>query len=386
MPSKVQLIGGNFQDSEGNVLSNGQLKFRLSQDASVSGVGNICSGVEITIPLDADGNVVTSPAQYLWGNDSLLPINTYYRVTGYTFAGQPAWGPNNQQVEGSGTFDLGTWVPNSVISWMPVVNQPLVLENNGVLNSSQALLNLESSDSSVTITDEGGGNINLQAGGGTFQTTIGSTAAGVNNNSFGQGANVGMDIQPIGNSALSVSRGPTATEGCFVPSQSSSSTQVGALIDLVVNISLGILKDWFAKVTVVGQVSSRYWMGISDVTQANVGNVLFSDTPAANFVGFLWSSSVGGGGNYKAVCQTDATHQTLVDTGVSLGVGDKLEFKSSGSSVLFYINGSLVATISTNVPSTSLGLSSVFTNDCDGNIVSSNFQLNWYYVYAILNY
>jgi hypothetical protein len=386
MPSKVQLIGGAFQDSEGNILTNGQLKFRLSQDASVSGVGNICSGVEVIIQLDADGNVVSSPAQYLWGNDSLLPINTYYRVTGYTFAGQPAWGPNNQQVEGSGTFDLGTWVPNSVISWLPVVNQPLVLKNNGVLNSSQALLNLESSDSSVTITDEGGGNINLQAGGGTFQNTIGSTAAGVVGNSFSQGSNIGMALTPIGNSALGISSGPSATEGCFVPLQGSSSDQVGALIDVTFNISLGILKDWFCKVTLVGTTSSRYWMGISDTTSSNVGNVLFSDTPAANFVGFLWSSSVGGGGNYNAVCQTDATHQTLVDTGVSLGVGDKLEFKSSGSSVLFYINGSLVATISTNVPSTSLGLSSVLTNDCDGNVEASNYQMNWYYVYAILNY
>ncbi len=172
MPSKVQLIGGAFQDSEGNVLVNGYLTLRLSNDASISGVGNICSGVEITIQLDADGNVIASPAQSVWGNDNLLPVNTYYRVTGFTKAGQPAWGPNNQQIEGSGTFDLGTWVPNSVISWQPVVNQPVVFENNGTINSSQTILNLESLDSSITITDEGGGTLNLKASTGGVSASV----------------------------------------------------------------------------------------------------------------------------------------------------------------------------------------------------------------------
>ena len=165
MSSKVQLTGGAFQDSEGNVLVDGYLKLRLSQDASVSGVGNICSGVEITIQLDASGNAVTSPAQYVWGNDNLLPINTYYRVTGYTQSGQPAWGPNNQQIVGSGTFDLGTWVPNQVISWNPPPSG-ITFENSGTPNSSQIVLNLESTDASITITDVGGGTLNLEVAGG----------------------------------------------------------------------------------------------------------------------------------------------------------------------------------------------------------------------------
>jgi len=138
--SPTQLIGGKFQDSEGNPLALGYLKMKLNQD----------------------GSAVTSPAQYVWGNDDIATPNTYYRVTGYTAQGQPAWGPNNQQIISGATFDLGTWVPNTVFSWTPPV-QPLLLENNGIPNSSQVLFNLENTDDSITITDEGGGSVNITA-------------------------------------------------------------------------------------------------------------------------------------------------------------------------------------------------------------------------------
>ena len=133
MSSPCTLTGGAFQDSEGNLLVNGYLEFILSQDCSVSGSGNICSGVKIRIALDSSGNVVGGSS--IWGNDVLSPVNTYYRVTGYTAAGQPAWGPNNQQVAGS-TFDLGTWVPNQVISWVPQGSVVLPQATVAVLGTS----------------------------------------------------------------------------------------------------------------------------------------------------------------------------------------------------------------------------------------------------------
>jgi len=106
----------------------------------------------------------------VWANTGgvLSPINTYYRVTGYTAAGQRAWGPNNQQVAAGATFNLGSWVPNSVISWFPTVSQfpALAVEVAGAPFSSPTLLDFESSDSSVTITDEGAGVLNFQASGG----------------------------------------------------------------------------------------------------------------------------------------------------------------------------------------------------------------------------
>jgi hypothetical protein len=169
----TMLTGGAFQDSNGNPLSYGYLTLKLSQDGNVAGVGNVCSGVTITIQLDVNGNVgsSTSPTpvanQYVWANSNISPINTYYKVTGYTQEGQRAFGPNNQQVAAGATFNVGTWVPNSVISWFPEVSQnsALTLEVNGSLASSQTTQNLENS-ASVTVVDNGGGNISFTASSG----------------------------------------------------------------------------------------------------------------------------------------------------------------------------------------------------------------------------
>lgn len=167
MATLCVLSGGGFQDSEGNVLANGYLKLFLNQDGTVAGSGNICSGVAVTVTLDANGNV--NPSQSIWGNDVISPVNTFYRVTGYTAKGQPAWGPNSQQIVGA-TFNLSSWIPNQVIVWTPNTSA-ISLLHNGLVNSSQNRLNLKSTDNTVVITDAGGGDINLQtAGGATFNT------------------------------------------------------------------------------------------------------------------------------------------------------------------------------------------------------------------------
>lgn len=153
--SPVQLIGGNFEDAQGNLLALGYLKMKLSQDEEVND-SLICSGIEITIQLDVNGSVVTSPPQYVWGNDQMLPVNSFYQVTGYTAKGQPVFGPNNQQVLGSGgTFDVGTWIPNLVVVWVPPL-QPLDVEVNGTPSSSQTILDFVDS-STVTWTNSPGG-------------------------------------------------------------------------------------------------------------------------------------------------------------------------------------------------------------------------------------
>jgi hypothetical protein len=170
-PTKTQLIGGNFQDSEGNLLANGYLRFYLNQDETVTGVAEVCSGIYVTILLNSSGSVITSPAQYIWGNDDMTPTNSYYRVEGYTASGQLAWGPNNQQVASGSSFDVGTWVPNQVISWNPPL-QPLVLQVNGTDNVDQQLLNLSAS-TNMTITDQGNGSVTFAAAGGGSFTSAG---------------------------------------------------------------------------------------------------------------------------------------------------------------------------------------------------------------------
>lgn len=156
MPAtKVQLTGGQFQDAEGNVLALGYLKMRLNQDESVASVGQVCSGIEIRIELDASGAVVAG--QFVWANADMTPANSYYRVTGFTNQGQLAWGPNNQQVPSGATFDVGTWIPNQVISWVPSV-QSVEIRVNGVLAADQARLNF-TDNADITWSIDGSGNI-----------------------------------------------------------------------------------------------------------------------------------------------------------------------------------------------------------------------------------
>jgi hypothetical protein len=159
------LTGGSFQDSLGNPLANGTLKFHLSQDCLVSGVGTVCSSIDVIIQLDSTGNVASSastpsaPNQYIWSNLVMTPQNNYYRVTGYTDQGQIAFGGNNQQVGSGATFNLDNWTPNTVLSWFPSI-QNLLLEVNGTPTSNQQVANFTSTDGSVTITD-GSGSINF---------------------------------------------------------------------------------------------------------------------------------------------------------------------------------------------------------------------------------
>lgn len=113
MSTTVQITGGSFQDSQGNLLVNGYLTFVLSQDAQANSTTNICAGREIKVLLNTSGSVATSPSQSVWPNDALTPANTFYTVRGYTAAGQLVWGPNSQQVLSTPSpFDVGAWKPN----------------------------------------------------------------------------------------------------------------------------------------------------------------------------------------------------------------------------------------------------------------------------------
>lgn len=115
MATTVQLIGGAFQDAEGNPVANGFLLFELSEDSRANSISEICSGTKPKILLDANGNIQSTPAQYIWPNDVLTPTETYYTVTGYKVNGQRVWGPCYQRVLSTPSpFDVGTWTPNAV--------------------------------------------------------------------------------------------------------------------------------------------------------------------------------------------------------------------------------------------------------------------------------
>jgi hypothetical protein len=168
-----QVISCPWQDEQGNALALGTIVFEASGDALVTGTGELCSGIKGSLNLDNTGSVAASPAQYMWPTDQMSPSNITYTVWVYSANGELAWGPNYGLTvpSGAGSFNLCTWVPNQIGSSSGASGGSLTLQVNGVNNAVQSILNLESTDSSVTLTDEGNGSVNLQVSGGAPSTT-----------------------------------------------------------------------------------------------------------------------------------------------------------------------------------------------------------------------
>jgi len=116
-PALTLLFGGSFQDAEGNPLTNGRLRFKLYQDETLSNnAGLLCAGAQVSIPLDANGNVDTTQADVsVWPTDQMTPTaNASYTVWGYTAEGQLAWGQNyGLTVPSTPAYNLNNWIPNN---------------------------------------------------------------------------------------------------------------------------------------------------------------------------------------------------------------------------------------------------------------------------------
>lgn len=76
----VQLVGGGYQDFLGNPLAKGYLVMNISNPVETYTVGSeVVEGDDIhfKITLDSNGNVSTTPAQYVFSTSSLTPACTY---------------------------------------------------------------------------------------------------------------------------------------------------------------------------------------------------------------------------------------------------------------------------------------------------------------------
>lgn len=94
-----QIIGGAFQDSEGNILAGGTLFLTLNRDAFTDNTLTtlVCAGQTLEYPLDDDGNILN--VVYAWPNDQIIDVwtlasDTFYMARVESADGQLAWGPN----------------------------------------------------------------------------------------------------------------------------------------------------------------------------------------------------------------------------------------------------------------------------------------------------
>lgn len=352
MPAtKVQLIGGNFQDSEGNVLALGSLKMRLSQDESITGVGQIGAGIVLTIDLDSGGAVSGSPVQSVWGNDQMTPLNSFYVVTGYDARGQLAWGPNNQQVIGDGgTFDVGTWIPNTVLSW----TYPAAVGPTGPTGGSGTV----GPPTPVQI-----------LGGTTLLNTVRMWKAIPNSGSLGN--NIGFSPNPtFGSSSLIAATSEHTCENTY-STTGAGGNQVSICMTGVTGYGINpnaaqiysthtlLAAKW--QTALVDLTNIRVWMVMSDVYVGNVSH-LKADVPDISVIGFRYSTAAGDA-NWQAVCGTGGS-QTVVDTGILADVAlHAFGFAIGNGSVVFTIDGNTVATIFANIPLSTVRMGDVLSMD-----------------------
>ena len=383
MSSPYTVTATIFDPSATGVVGNAYLRFSLRNfDGSVPIVSS--TGVFVETQLDAFPGAGGAISQSIVGNNNITPANTYWQIQ--------YW--NNGRITSSGNYFIdGNTNLNtaSTISPSPIPGPPntIVFENNGAMNSSQTKLNLESTDASVVITDEGSGTINLQAvtqNPLTFINRISFVAEGLakNASATSSGCNMGMCCAFDNEALINYPTGYAASsvQPSYVQIESNSTTTSGGFTDQQLNITTSLLQDWQMKIEIAGIAPQRYWMGVSDKLQSGVESVFNSDTPDANFIGFRYDSAVDT--HYQAICQTDDTHQTAVDTGITPSAVHLLEFQpnSNDNAINFYIQGSLVATISTNLPSASTALATLAV--CDDQSTGTS-KLNFYWTTALLD-
>jgi hypothetical protein len=198
----------------------------------------------------------------------------------------------------------------------------------------------------------------------SYTTTNGSPVA------YGALTNVVNDLGSLSNTF------PTATDsngGTFTSAASAStSTVIGEDTGQGANYGLwgfGNFCLWSNKFKAANTTNVRYWMGITNFNTGQSGCAALSplnttcfaaNNPGTFTIGFRYSA--GTDTHWNAVTQTQSG-QTLVDTGVAVDTSSHLfQFtEPTAGTILFYIDGNQVASISTTIPS-STASSSGFTS------------------------
>jgi hypothetical protein len=391
-PTKVQLVGGHFQDTMGNILAEGSLVMELVQDEQLSNsTGQVCGGIKITVPLDEEGNVFgtsgdeSEPNQYVWPTDVMTPSGASYTVWGYAADGQLAWGPNyNLLVPSGATFDVDNWIPNSTGNNGAGNTGGITLQTNGTNNGSQQLLDLQQG-ANITLTDNGSGQITISSAGSSGPrnrswhgwTTDGSDAVISPVDGFG--------CTPSGSSSSGLGVAPTAALPAMVNINTGAASSVqyvaanGSPHTVGKTVTLGILGLVELKAQQPATTTKRVWIGLLG-GMPNNATFYASDTPVEPTCAFRYSTHASDTA-WECVV-TDGTTQLTVSSSVAIDTAlHTFAIQFTTPNVLFFIDGVLVATvaITTTTLTTATGFCPCMTVDNVGS--SNNVSSNLSYIY-----
>jgi len=161
--------------------------------------------------------------------------------------------------------------------------------------------------------------------------------------------------------------------------------------------TLGLLESYTAILALGQTANGRVWVGLGDARFLAGGllgthltpnsdpiSELVTDSPSYSFIGFRYS--VGAGDTaFQCVCNNAGT-QTTVSSGVAADTNaHTFAFTYTGSAVVFTIDGTTVATISTNLPRTSLTLSEALSVDNADNCGDNAYVNSYRRYYTTLN-
>jgi len=166
-------------------------------------------------------------------------------------------------------------------------------------------------------------------------------------------------VQPVTIGSRSLTS-PTSTEmpGDTYASAATASLNIVALIEWGFGASngsycYGTFRRYSTRARANQTTNCRFFIGLGK-TSPQFGTAAYStDTP--NFPAVYFRYSSGTDSTWKAVCCVDSAHQTVSDTGIAVDTTNSqlFDIAAFASGYRFYINGTLVATITTTLPSAS---------------------------------
>ncbi len=335
MPTQAT-ITATIADPSGTALTSAAfVRFRLRGFQGfvprVSGTSIVCE-----TQIDAQPNGSGAISQALWKNSDITPPSTFWTVEFYSVG----------RITSSGNYIFNA---NTDLDSASQINAPpvpsgfsLVLENNGALNSSQSTLNLESLDNSVVITDEGLGNINLAVSSSGSPDSVLSALWLPGNAAVGPFVFTNDGHQVSDGGASNTFPSPTASTN-YTNQQTGNritngSTEFYGGRNFTFKLAGGVMAGSGGTGGVgFGLADASSWWNANNGIP-NTGNFVMFVAPTNNTV---WQVMVSNG-----------VSTTTVSTGVSTTTRAKFEIDYTPASIAFKINGSTVATVTSNIPTT----------------------------------
>jgi hypothetical protein len=337
-----------LQSTLGGAVTVGQLAF-----TDISGVLAITSGGTGTAtPGLVAGNDITITGSW---PDNTIAVKTQSGVTAGSYTN------TNLTVDAQGIITAVANGSSGVTSLNTETGAVTIVAGSGVT--------VTPSGSNITIAATGGASGGLNVTSWRRKSFVSATQRGAVQDFWGD------SVLQQGGSLTQIA--PTATHEMAEFITPTISTTQGWNGDL--NYRVGKNISFYANLYLARITNVRAWIGVTDQTQITMAA---SDNPAGNYAAFRFST-IAGDSTIQCITK-DGTTQTIVDSLVApvanTGLNLSTVFNDSVPNVVFYINGVVVATITSHLPTAGTNTRYVVTTFWTVNATSAGFGFGQIYL------